>query len=806
MIDREFLKQDEKIVKVDFYKIWTILWNMKYILFFSIVLCLAGAYFYLRYTTPLYKKSITVILNNQQSQYSDNFQLISDALGVKNEEASDNQIFILRSTKLMSNVVEKGKFNVRYFSKGRFINLEQHTDAPVEFSFEPSKDNEQARIIMDISFDHSKSVLVDSILVNNVKAKLPFKKINLGQFIDIPAGTIHLAPRGKINPEQLSGQMRIVYSDKEQTARHLAGSLEISSTAAQRKRPNALTISIKRQHPKQAEDILNMLIDEYNILSKENDSQGILSTITFLDERIDGLEKELQDVEGSFTKYRTANELLDINSQSQMAVSSDKGYKDRLNDLALQESLLNNIKTIFQKDKHELIPANIGISDGTLSSSIAQYNQQVIERNRLLAGSSENNPKVQDLSILLNTLKDNIRQSIDNLEQGYRLQRQSITSQQNLNQRELLAMPTKQLALTRMSRSQQVKEPLYILLQQKREEALLMLSSLSDHAYVVDKAFGLNIPIHPNHKEIYLLALFLALVIPLSIVTLMNILRDKIISEEDIVSRTEIPLLGVVPASAKDKKSPMQAEMVTDTGREPLTESFRMLRSKLDNLPLQKNKQGATVLQVSSSGVWEGKSFVSINMALSLSYLGKKVLLIGADLHKPTLTKYLGIDPKEKGLSSYLSGQIEDIHEVMKDLEIAPNLRIIPGGPVPLNPSELLSTPMVEATIDKLREEFDYIVIDTAPFLLVSSGFVVNKYVDCTLYVVRSGHTKLSLLKTLNNIHREGSLKSVMIVLNNVDFGKYKLYGTNNTIHSYGYGYGKGEGYGYVDGKKKKKK
>ncbi|WP_165042774.1 GumC family protein [Dysgonomonas sp. ZJ709] len=798
MTEREFLNDKERAIKVDYRKISTILWNMKYILLMSIILCLTGAYFYIRYTTPIYKKNITVVLKNQQTQYSDNYQLISNTLGIGNKTSPDNQIFILKSATLMSRVVELGNFNVRYFSKGRFIDTEQYTDSPVKFSFKPKVNNEKVNINLEITFSAGKEIFIDSLSINNEPISLPTRKINFGQVVNTPAGSFNLTAQENIDVSKLIGQMCITRSNVENAARALTGALEITSSAQQ---PDALIISLREKHPKRIEDILNMLIDEYNILTKENDSQSILSTISFLDERIMGLEDELEEVEGSFTKYQTANELVDLGSQSQIAMNSEQGYKERSNDLRLQLNLLANIKKSFESNVHELIPANIGIIDGTLNTSISQYNQYVIDRNRMLAGSSENNPKVQIINDLIAVLRRNIKQSIDNLEADYKLQLQSTTKQQNLNQRELTAMPSKQLALTRMSRLQQVKEPLYTLLQQKREEALLMLSSLSNQAYVVDKAFGSDFPIYPKGGDIYMLALIVSIFVPVFIVLIMNIFRDKIIFEKDITDRTDILLLGAIPSALKNRKSPMKAHIITATGRDPLTESFRMLRTKLENFTINKKKQGGLILQISSSGPWEGKSFVSINMSLSLAYLGKKVLLIGADLHKPALSKYLGIDSKEKGLSTYLAGMVDDIHQVIIPHESTPNLEIIPAGPIPLNPSELLSLPLLEKTLDELRNEYDYIIIDSAPFLVVSSGFIISKYADCTLYIVRSDYTKFSAIDALNSIVKEGSLQSVMLLLNAVSFNKKSIYGVSRSGQAYGYGYG----YGYVEHNKKNK-
>lgn len=789
MEERDFLNNKERSSAFDFCRVFSILWSMKYIMLLSIMLCLTAAYFYQRHTPPIYKKNITVVLKNQKNIYSDNYQLMSNTLGAGKSNGFENQIYILKSAKLMSRVVELGNFNVGYFKIGSFIETEQYKNSPVQYSFtskSKSQINTENDINLEITLSGKHSFIIKSLLINNNPITLPNSTIAWGQPIDTPIGSIILALKENADISKLAGQMRIIHSTVDYTARTLVDALNITSSVQQK---DALLISLKGKNPKKLEDVLNILINEYNILMKENDSQGILSTISFLDERIEGLELELKEMESSFINYRKNNALFDPESQSQIAMKSSQGYKEKLSELNLQLSLLTNIKDFIHRDVYELIPANIGITDATLNASISQYNQLILDRNRMLAGSSETNPKVQNVNNLLISLMENIKQSINNLEDGFKLQLQSISSQHSNSQREMVAMPSKQLALTRMARMQQVKEPLYTLLQQKREEALLMLSSVTDQAYVVDKAFGSNLPIFPEMKKIYMFALIIGTIIPVGIILLMNIFREKILFEKDIVDRTNIPLLGIIPTGSKNKKSPLKINVVTHSGRDPLTESFRMLRSKLDYFSNNQKKAGAAILQISSSGSWEGKSFISINMALSLAYMGKKVLLIGADLYKPTLSEYLEIDLEANGLSTYLEEKIEDIHEVIISHKETSNLDIIPTGPIPHDPGELLSHSLMKETLNNLRDEYDYIIVDSPPFVVVSGGFIISNYVDCTLYVVRSNYTRLSALDSLNNIVEEGILPPVMLMLNAVDFKKHSIYGSREK-YSYGYGYG----------------
>lgn len=789
-------RPDSTFSSVDFRKICNILWFLKYWLLFSIIVCISVAYIYISRTTPIYKKSITILFNNQQDQYSNNSKLISNALGIKTNTLVDDQVFILSSEKLMERVVERGFFNVRYFSISRFKEEELYTSSPLIFSFIPEKKYENAYINITVNLTPNGKVIIQNILINNSPISVNSNTISLDQVVTTPMGSFSFTARENVDIKNYKDELRITQSSIKHTAKTFASWLKIAPAS---KQSDVLLISITDYNPKRAEDILKLLVDEYNNLTKLNDSQSIMGTITFLDERLFGLENELNHVEGTYTNYRSANELMDIQSQSQIAMHSDKQYKERLNDLSLQLSILDIVKKHLTNDSiHKLIPVNLGFGDGSFNSTIEQYNQLVIDRNRMLAGSSDINPKVQSVTVLLNTLKANIIQSARNLEMSYNLQLQTIHKQIGSNQYELASMPAKQLALTRMSRLHQVKEPLYVLLQQKREEALLMLSSLSEYAKVVNGPFGLDTPIKPEPKNIYLMAILIALMVPIGFVSLMNLSRRKILFEKDIIDRCSIQVLGVIPKAPVDKKATMKVSCVTNTGRDSFTESFRMLRSKFQYHIIDERKPGAYILQITSSGAKEGKSFLSVNMALSLAYLGKKILLIGADLRKPTLHKYLAFNNNSDGLSDFLAGNIPDIHTIITRSSNSDYLDVILPGHIPPNPSELLSHAILSETLDTLRKEYDYIIVDSAPFLMVSDGFLVSKAVDGVLFVVRSGFTKLSCLDTLQNMYKEGNFNSVMIVLNSVDFSRNARFGVG--VHGYGYGYSYGYGAGYGAG------
>lgn len=793
--EREFLSRKKKTEAIDLRRLVNAVWHIKYWLLLSAAICMAGAWLYIRYSIPVYERSISVVLNDHGNRYDNTFQLISSTLGESAATPIDNQLFLLRSTRLMRHVVDRAFLNVRYFSVGRFIEHEHYTASPIVFSFLPAEGYEEAWVDLRITLTGAERIMVESLLVNGVPVSPPEGGLVPGEMTTIEAGSMSLSLRPEFDITDLHGMWHITRSGKDNTARALASRLVIATAPRQ---VNVVTISLRDRHPGRAEDVLNLLLEEYNIMAKTYDSQNILNTISFLDERIAGLEDELRAAEGTFTHYRSANELVDVASQSRMAMSNDADYRQQLDELALQESFLDIVRESLTGDgSHRMIPANIGLDDAALNNMIGQYNSLVIDRDRMLAGSSENNPRVQDVTALLATLKTNLIRSVDNLRTAHDLRKQSFGRRLGSNQQELAAMPVKQLALTRMSRDQQVKEPLYILLQQKREEALLMLSSLTDDAYVVDSARGATTPVFPNRREIYALMLIFGLAVPAGFVVLLNLFRNKVLFEKDIIDRTTIPVLGVIPRSPRNRKSPTGAGCVTAAGRDPLTESFRILRSKFQYLNIDKKKPGAFILQITSSGPNEGKSFVSVNMALSLALLGKRVLLVGADLRKPVLGRYLGMSAAQTGLSNYLSGNVKDLRTIITKHKAVPTLEVIRTGAIPFNPGELLGGPLLDEMLDKLRPDYDYIIIDSAPFMVVSDSYTISKIVDSVVYVVRSGFTRLGILERLQNIKNEGNFGSVMIVLNAVDFRRNLLFGGGRQGSGYGYGYGYGYGFGH---------
>ncbi|MBO6082068.1 MAG: polysaccharide biosynthesis tyrosine autokinase, partial [Bacteroidales bacterium] len=577
--------------------------------------------------------------------------------------------------------------------------------------------------------------------------------------------------------------------------KNLSVNAQLKSSSA---RSDVINLSYNDVVPRRAEDILDCLIDKYNIDAKEFNSRAVENTIDFLTDRLGVIEDELSTIEGQFQNYRRSNTVVDVASQSQLSLSSDAKYEEQLNAIEVQIELLGIIKDyVGQMDAAMmLIPANIGISDSGLNSTINQFNTLLMERNRLVASSSESNPLVIQSDKQLQELLSNIVTSVRNQEKSLSLQRNNINAKLRQSKSRLSAMPSQQLELTRFGRQQQVKEPLYILLQQKKEEALISLYAIADRCKVVDPAHFTAYATAPNRKMIYLLAFLLGFILPPAIFFLRQMLKSKVEGKLDITNRTDIPVLASIPISEHP------GQLMEVTGRDPFEETIRILRSNVRYL-------GHRVFQITSSVPGEGKSYISSNLALSIAHTGFKVLLVGIDLRKPQLAKIFNIRQEHnQGLVPYLVGKTTDLTgSIVRGCNGVATLDVLPAGAIPPNPSELIESDKMERTVNELKAmNYDYILFDSSPYLPVADATTFNRYVDANIFMLRAGVCELRFVEDLDETVRDKKLKNVYIVLNGVDI-KARSYG-----YHYGYGYGHygygknkyGYGYGYGYGDKKK--
>ncbi|MDO4949015.1 MAG: polysaccharide biosynthesis tyrosine autokinase, partial [Bacteroidales bacterium] len=775
------------------------LWRLRYWIIGSCFIAFCIAYLYVKAQTPIYERRTQVILTNDRSNKG-GISMLSDIAGMEQTSKIDNEIFIFRSKNLMKKVVEELSLNIRYYVNQtptfkltrpslNFRKQEFYKDNPfaVEVSFdsfysEKSRPRAFAFELTPISEDTFKIMFrgeEETELTNNAT-------YSYGDKIAFKGFTVVVS---KIITDGISigSHYEVTWADPAICAAtyvdSLHASIEMSPSSRMSSRTDVISLVFRDSKTERAEDVLSTLVQQYNEESRFYQNAAVLNSIKFMDSRLADIAHELGMVETSYQQYQSSRALVNIEAQSQMALSSDQEYEKQLNDIRLQQNILKMIKSDLDKmsvENYDVIPSNIGLADANLNLAINTYNQQVAERNRMVANSSPNNPRVQNMNLVLKDGRNSIIASIDNLGKVYGLREGEINRVLQKNKAAISTIPTQQYDLTQIERKQKIIEPLFTLLQQKREEAQISMYNVPDNARIIEPPYGSNAPILPKTMSVLLVAMFLGFCFPPALAWLLGILRTTIQSEEDIEKVLSETVLANIP------KFEDGSVIRKSSSRDIKTESFRMLRSNLKFLE-------GKVIQVTSSAPGEGKSSIASNLAVSLSHTKKRVALLGLDLRKPSLHKYFpSLHSHTKySIIGYFIDKC-DVSEMFQEIEGLPYLHVAVAGVVAPNPTELLSSSdKLKEMIDYCRADFDYVICDSAPMMPVADSLLINKFVDRTLYVVRAEFTALKILPKIRTLFEKADIVKPNMLLN----------GLNLRSNTFKYGYGKGYGYyGYYGG------
>ncbi|HEU5146603.1 MAG TPA: polysaccharide biosynthesis tyrosine autokinase, partial [Chryseosolibacter sp.] len=497
--------------------------------------------------------------------------------------------------------------------------------------------------------------------------------------------------------------------------------------------------------------------------------------LAFIDERLQYLNAELTDVEKNVELYKRQNAVTDVSSEAELSLKNASDYNKQLAEFDIQLELLKSIEDYLLKpgDEVALVPSALNIQDPTLHILISKFNELQLERQRMQRTMQPDNPLMLNINEQLSNLRVNIGENIKNIRNGLVITRQNLIASSRKFEYRKKRVPAMERELLEINRQQSVKAGLYLYLLQKREESALSLAATVSNFRVIDPP-AIIYPIFPNKPMIYMIAILVGLMLPFSVLYVRNLLNDKVMDLKDIEKATHTPVLGEI--ARNDTK---QTVVGTQDGSNPLVEMFRLIRTNLQFATLGKPNK---VILVTSSTSGEGKSFLSINLAASLVLTGKRVVVLGMDLRRPTLLKSMKI-ADGIGITNYLIADNISVSDILRPSNVLPNLFVISSGPALPSPTELMMSPKVGQLFDTLRASFDHIIIDSAPIGLVADGFTLAPYLDSTIYVVRRNYTPQDSLEIIEKIYRERTLKFPMIVLNDTIIGRGKRYG-------YGYGYG----------------
>jgi capsular exopolysaccharide synthesis family protein len=607
---------------------------------------------------------------------------------------------------------------------------------------------------------------------------------------DTPVGRIVIFPTLYNSEEYLNIPIYVTKSGLNQTAE----SLSINASAD--KTNTVITLSLTDNVPEKAEDILNTLISVYNEDNIKYKNQIVEKASAFIKEHLGVIEQELETVDKDISVYRSENMATNIEASTEIFLTESSTYNKQIFDLQNQLSIAEFIKEYLTNpaNNNNLIPSNSGIDNAPVEAQITEYNSMMLKRARLIENGSEKSPAVIELSNASIALKQSIIRSIDNSIVVLNLQIQGLKNREEQTNRKIAGVPKKEQEMIPIKRRLDTQEELYLYLLKKRIENELAGAVTISNFRIVNEADGSSNPVAPKSRMILLAALVAGLLLPFAVFWLNDLLYTSIRGPKDVTDNLTVPFLGTVPQNRQKKKKKAKGDIVSsllivrDNSRGHLGEAFRVIRSNMDFMTAKNN---AKVIMTTSFNVGSGKSFVSLNLAMSFALTNKKVIIVDVDLRKAFISTCVG-SPKT-GISAYLSGINSNPDELIVKEWLNPNLDILPVGKLPPNPAELLLSDRFKELISILQERYDYVFLDTTPVNIVADASIVADAANMTIFVVREGLLDRRMLPELEQIYKTGKFPNMAVLLNGSNMSSSKYYGRYG--HNYGY-YGHTYGYG----------
>jgi len=744
-----------------------------------LVALIIGVLHYRTQYDSLYMQSTLLITetsnNGQMSQMSILKQL--DAMGMSSGPSGNihNERKVIQSKQLIQRVAEELNLYYTYSVRNWLKPVEIYTASPIEVSLSPDDLYRiQKKIELVVEYDAQSGY---EIIGKHRRERFRYKVKELPARVMTPVGelTVRLRDAGVL-PET------DIYITIDHPVRVVKRYQESLFSIDNDDNGDIIYIGLTERNEQKAIDIIKRLIDSYNTDAIDQINKSASFTALFIDARLALITTELEQVEKSIESYMKDNKLTDISTNAMIFLQRNNLYDERRNEVDIQLQLIKFIEDFLvqPENRYALIP-NLGISDTGLMLVINEYNKFLSDRERIAAGSSENNPLLRTIEAQVKSGRQNIIKNITISRRALQISINELDQQNSFLASQIKKIPQQQREFLEIARQQQIKEELYLFLLQKREEASLSMAITVPKGRLLDQADSAR-KVAPSLLKTLLTALFLGLLIPFAI------LYAKFFTEITFYGRKEVEALTRIPVIA-ELAHQSGSDTIIDHGANASAnaELLRLMRSKLQfvlNRPDQK------VILVTSTVSGEGKTFVSINLSVSVSLAGNKVLLLGMDLRKPMLAHHFSI-ADEMGVTSYLSGEVEDYNTLIHQSKEFKNLHLMPGGIIPPNPNELILNDRLDRMMAVLRERYDYILIDSAPVGAVSDTFLIHRVSDMTLYVCRANYSDKRNLEYLNRVSQEQSLKNIYLVVNDVDLS-HSRYGVKNA-GSYGYGYGYGK-------------
>lgn len=740
----------------------------------SLIIALAFAYVHIRYSSFEYKAMATIKLKQDE-----NSKKLSEISAIQNYGIFANdfskvadEVEIIKSRTIITQVVKDLKLNIQYFVSGQVKTEEVYKNPPVNINFFASDS-----IISNLN----QSIFV-KILSQN---KFELSDINNKKILELDKGETSIHTFGDKVPSRFGGY--VITPNPETYGSNIGSYIEIKITPVRSvvegyvskiqiettKESNVIKLSLTEQIKEKAVVILDKLIEKYNQDVITDKEQVIQVTSDFITNRLDIVSNELDQVDYTAETLQKNNRLTQLASQSNIYLQSERENENKIIQTSNQLQLIDYMKDHLSDHgkPSDLLPADVGIADNGVSQLTKSHNDLVLQRNRLIKNSGEKNPTIVNLDNQINALKENLNQSLNNIKSTNKITLNTLNQEDARISGQIYMTPGKERQFRDIKRQQDIKESLYLYLLQKREETAISLGMSSSNAKIVDSAYALENPVSPKVKIIYLAAILLGLFIPVSIIYASDLIDNKIHNKDDLLKYLSAPYIGDIPRSSN------KTRLVKKVDYSPKAEAFRIIRTNIEFMLQDVDKSCKTIF-VTSTVSQEGKSHTSINLATSISFSEKRVLIIETDIRVPKVNDYLVLD-FTKGLTDFISDKSLSIEDVTVKVKNNPFLDVIPSGTIPPNPAELLMSDRVKFLFENVIEDYDYIIVDTAAVGLVTDTLLISKFADMFLYVVSVNNVDKRRLHIAQTLYEEKRLPHMALLL-------------NGTKHKKGYGYGYG--------------
>lgn len=772
-MDKSFSKKEDNRNDVDINEIIKPYLKKWWWFILSVLLCVAYGYYILKKSPEIYNVQSTILIKDARKAPSVEMGALSQLGGFGNSGANsvENEIEILKSKKLMADVVDELGLQANLVEK---VGLRKYilygNSSPVVIKVINEKIAPRTfKGPINVKISGDKLEFTGEGLTNPISS-------TFGKTISLPYANLIFLKNPEFDPpkDREIGELEIEYMSKSDAINTFQFGTNVSLVD---KDGTVVALSMNYPNVAKAKDIINKLVEVYNSDAITDKNAESKKTRDFIEERVGIIANELGAVEDQKEQFKKANKITDIPTEAQVSITGSEQTRARLleteTQIALTTDLLNYVNKLAN---NQTMPVSVGLGNPLAAASINGYNELVLQRNRLLESATPQNPVVSDLNKQIQVMRASVADAIQKQRVSLQAIANQIEGQQDVFTTRVSKIPAQEKLFRSIERQQQIKESLYLLLLQKREEAAISLAITSPKARIIDYAFSSPTPVAPKKSLIMGVAFLIGLMIPMGLVYIKELFNNKVRSKDDLQKYTHAPILGEIPSLQRGAN-----EVVELNDLSPMAEAFRILNTNIAYMLPKKN--GGKVIFVTSTTKGEGKTFVSVNLALTMATSKIKVIIIGADIRNPQLQRFNPARKGIAGLSEYLHDESSKVEQYIHPSIFNPHLDVLYSGSIPPNPTELLSNGRYELLINTLREKYDYIVVDTAPLMLVTDTFLTSELADATVYVVRSGYTENSLIEFANHQMEEEKINNAGFVLNDVgkeDFG----YG-----NKYGYGY-----------------